>query len=68
MIGRAEEDRAALVAKHGKVWTEDELREEFAVLGTMSPFVTVRRRSDGKLGSVAFAGSPRMYFDFKEDE
>jgi len=64
----AEVERAAHAAKHGRVWTEAELREEFAILGTMSPFVTVRRRVDGKLGSVEFAGWPRTYFAFVEDE
>lgn len=63
---QAQADRAALEAKHGKVWSESELRAEFKLLGTMAPFVTVRRKSDGQDGSLEFAGSPRLYFAFKE--
>ena len=50
----------------GQTWTTDEMQDEFAVLAFMAPFVEVRRRSDGKRGTLEFTHSPRVYFGFKE--
>lgn len=59
--------REALEAVHGKVWTTDELREEYEVVGFMAPVCVVRRRSDGRKGSVFFQHSPRFFFGFVPD-
>lgn len=59
-------DRAKLEATHGKVWSTDQLREEFEVTGFMAPFVGVRRKSDGKKGSLEFQHMPRFYFNWQE--
>jgi hypothetical protein len=56
----------ALAADPDRKWTTDQLREDFEVLGYMAPFVTVRRRSDGALGSLEFTHSPRTYFGWSE--
>ena len=61
------QDRAGLESQHGKVWDTKELQEEFSVTGFMAPFVVVRRKSDGVVGSMMFQHSPRFYFGFKED-
>jgi len=58
--------RQALETQHGQVWTTDELRQEFEVIGFMAPLVAVRRRSDGRKGSLEFQNEPRFYFNFKE--
>jgi hypothetical protein len=50
-----------------KTWTTLTLTEEFDVLGFMAPFVVVRRKSDGKKGSLQFKHSPRIYYGFVED-
>lgn len=60
--------REYLEAKHGKVWSTDELSQEFNVLGFMAPFVVVKRKADGVKGSLTFQASPRFYFDFQEDK
>ena len=60
--------RAALEIEHGKVWGTDELRNDFEVIGFMAPFVVVKRRSDGAMGSIMFQHSPRFYFGFQEDK
>ena len=60
-------DRAALEAKHGRVWDTDQLREEYDVTGFLAPFVVARRKSDGAVGSLEFQGSPRFYFNWQED-
>jgi hypothetical protein len=59
--------REALEAAHGQVWDTQQLAADFEVLGFMAPFVIVRRRSDGKKGSLEFQHSPRFYFAFQPD-
>lgn len=60
-------ERSVLEQRHGKVWNVKELQESFEVIGFMAPFLSVRRKSDGKRGSMEFQHSPRFYFDFQED-
>lgn len=57
--------REALEAKHGQVFDTQELGEHYEVLGFQAPYVVVRRRSDGVLGSMAFQHHPRYYFGFE---
>ena len=59
--------REALEAEYGRVWNTEELSQEFEVVGFMAPLVVVRRRSDGKKGSLEFQHSPRFYFNFSPD-
>lgn len=59
--------REALEAKHGQVWDTKEMQEEYEVTGFLAPFVVVRRKSDGVVGSLKFQHNPRIYFDFKAD-
>lgn len=59
-------DRAKLETTHGQVWSTDELRAEYEVLGFGAPLVEVRRKSDGKKGSLEFQHSPRFYFNWQE--
>lgn len=51
----------------GPVLTTQELGEQFDVLGFMAPFVVVRRKSDGRRGSLLFQHSPRFYYSWAED-
>ena len=60
--------RTALEAKHGRVWETSELAADFDVLGFLAPYVAVRRRSDGRKGSLEFQHNPRFYFSFVPDE
>lgn len=60
--------RASLEAKHGQVWDTSKLAEDFEVIGFLAPFVVVRRRSDGKKGSLEFQHQPRFYFNFQADD
>ena len=57
--------RAALEAQYGKVWTTDELAEDFEVIGFMAPLVVVRRKADGVKGSLEFQHHLRFYFNFE---
>ncbi len=58
-------ERAAL-ERYGPVWDTSELANDFEVLGFAAPLVVVRRKADGKLGSLMFQAHPRYYFSFQE--
>ena len=60
--------REALEAQHGQVWNTEELSLDFEAVGFMAPFVVVRRKSDGKKGSLEFQNNPRFYFNFSTHE
>lgn len=62
-VGRAELERC-----HGKVWDLRDLAAEFIVIGFVAPFVVVRRKSDGAVGSLEFQHEPRFYFNWREDQ
>ena len=59
--------REALEAKYGRVWDTKELQQDFEVLSFLSPYVVVKRRSDGRKGSLRFQHNPRFYFEFQPD-
>jgi hypothetical protein len=61
-------DRAALEKLYGKVWSLEELSAEYVISGFMSPFVVVKRKVDGVVGSMEFQHMPRFYFNFSEDK
>jgi hypothetical protein len=56
--------REALAARHGAVWDTAQLTEEFDCVGFHAPYVVVRRKADGVLGSLEFQHEPRFYFNF----
>ena len=60
--------RPELESRHGRVWSPAELARDFEVVGFMAPLVVVRRRSDGRKGSLEFQHEPRLYFNWREDE
>jgi hypothetical protein len=57
--------REALEAANGQVWDTGELRQEFEVIGFLSPLVAVRRKADGARGSLEFQHQPRFYFKWQ---
>ena len=60
--------REAIEAQHGQVWDTRQLSTDFDVLGFMAPLVVVRRKSDGRKGSLEFQHDPRFYFNFSPHE
>ena len=56
---------ARLAAEHGNVYDTELLSEHFDVVGFSAPFVVVRRKEDGQLGSMSFTHHPRLYFGFQ---
>ena len=59
--------REALEAKYGQVWDTQELQRDYEVTGFLAPYVVVKRRIDGVVGSLQFQNQPRLYFNFKAD-
>jgi hypothetical protein len=60
--------REVLEAAHGQVWDTSELARDFVVVGFSAPYVVVRRKADGVLGSLEFQHMPRFYFNFLRDD
>lgn len=60
-------ERQRLEARYGQIWDAAQVAEDFEVLGFMAPYVVVRRRSDGRKGSLEFQHQPRFYFNFVLD-
>jgi hypothetical protein len=65
--GQPQADLAHLKEREGQTWTTAELTADFVVTGFAAPFVVVRRRSDGAVGSLEFTHSPRIYFGWRAD-
>jgi hypothetical protein len=61
-----QEERARLEKIYERVWDTKELQQDFIVKGFRAPFVVVKRKEDGKEGSLMFQHRPRFYFNFKE--
>lgn len=59
-----ESERKRLEGKWGQVWDTKQLQEDFSVLSFLAPCVIVRRKSDGKEGTLFFQHDPRFYFNF----
>lgn len=66
--GVVQKDLAEAVDAGEQTWTSEELQRDFEVLEFLAPYVTVRRKSDSKLGSLEFAHRPRIYFGFRAHE
>lgn len=60
-------ERQRLEAQYGQVWDTAQLSVDFEVLGFMAPYIVVRRKSDGRKGSLEFQHLPRFYFNFALD-
>lgn len=50
-----------------KVYSTDELRAEWEIIGFFAPMVVVRSKADGGLGSFEFQHFPRFYFNYLKD-
>jgi hypothetical protein len=65
-INAKQADRERLEKEHGQVWNTEEMQQDFEALGFGAPLIVVRRKSDGKKGSLFFQHSPRFYWGFEE--
>jgi hypothetical protein len=58
-----EGERKRLENQHGQIWDAAQLAEEFDVVGFAAPYVVVKRKADGRKGSLEFQHTPRFYFN-----
>ena len=66
-INSEDNTRKSLEAKHGQVWSTEEMQQEFNAIGFMAPLIVVARKSDGAKGSLEFSHNPRFYFNWHVD-
>ena len=52
----------------GQTWDHDQLLADFEVMGFGAPYVAVKRKSDGVVGTLEFTHQPRRYFNFQPHE
>jgi len=57
-------DSSAEVPKEEQTWDTTTLQQDFEVKSFAAPFVMVKRKADGKTGTLEFKHSPRVYFNF----
>ena len=63
-LNRLPSGREDLEEKYGKVWSTDQMTEEFQALGFLAQYIHVMRRSDKVKGTMMFQHNPRFYFSF----
>jgi hypothetical protein len=51
-----------LALDEGPKLDTEQLQRDFEVIGYATPFVVVRRKSDGLLGTLEYLSWPRTYF------
>ena len=57
-------EKTELEELYGEVLTTAEAVQKYEFVAFCAPFVEVRRRSDGRRGTLEFQPSPRFYFSF----
>lgn len=57
-------NREELEAVYPQVWNEEQLAEDFEVLGFRGDVVDVRKKADGQPGQLSFQDTPWFYFGF----
>lgn len=67
MVPTMPDELKAVIDAGGPIWDTGGLQADFEVIGFAAPFVVVRRKADGKTGSLKFAHQPRYYFGWQED-
>jgi len=50
-----------------RLWSTEQLREDFDVVAFAAPYVRVVRKADNVTGWLEFVHSPRFYFGFRPD-
>ncbi len=58
-------DRKALEQQFGKVWSAEELEQEFVVMAFIGSTVVVRRKTDDVVGMLEFTNRPHLFFNFQ---
>lgn len=65
-MSEKEELLAQLSERYDDVVDTDQLQEKYEVLSFLAPFVMVKRKDDGVVGTMMFTHMPRLYYNFCE--
>ncbi len=60
--------RTELEQRYGTVLDPVELAAAYKVMRFMAPLVVVKRKADGRIGSLEFQHNPRFYFNWQADQ
>ena len=61
-------DRKALEATFGKVWSAEELEQDFFVTAFIGPHVVVRRIADDVVGTLEYTRRPLLFYNFQPNK
>ena len=61
-------DRKALEEKFGKVWSAEELEQDFVVTAFIGSTVVVRRKADDMVGTLEFTRRPHLFYNFQPNK
>lgn len=48
-------------------WNTEDLQRDFEVIGFSAPYVVVKMRATGQMGSLQFQHNPRIYWNWVPD-
>ena len=61
-------DREALEATFGKVWSAEELEQDFIVTAFIGSTVVVRRIADDVVGTLEYTRRPHLFYNFQPNK
>ena len=61
-------DRKTLESQFGKVWSAEELEQDFVITAFIGPHLVVRRKADGVVGILEFTNRPYLFFNFQPNK
>ena len=59
------DERVRLEEIYGQIWDTKELMRDFEVTAFLAPFVSVKKKDTGEIGTLLFQHMPRFYFHFR---
>jgi len=68
LVGQMDVALEAAIERGEIPLTTERFKEEYEALGFAAPFVAVKRRSDGKRGTLMFTHHPRWYWGWEPED
>ena len=59
------DERVRLEGIYGQIWDTSELTRDFEVRSFLAPYVSVKKKDTGEVGTLLFQHMPRFYFHFR---
>ena len=61
-------DRKTLESQFGKVWSAEELEQDFIVTAFIGSTVVVRRKADDVVGTLEYTRRPLLFYNFQPNK